>query len=54
MTGEPGSARLVTIHNLSWILALVDRLRTAVKAGTLATRRAELADVWCRDEKGLR
>jgi len=54
MTGEPGSARLVTIHNVSWILALVDRLRTAVEAGTLATLRAELAEVWCRDEKGLR
>ena len=31
-----------------------DRLRTAVEAGTLATLRAELAEVWCRDEKGLR
>jgi len=54
MTGEPGSARLVTIHNVSWILALVQRLRTAVEAGTLATLRTELAEVWCRDEKGPR
>src|SRR5438105_10824771 len=52
--GEPAGARLVTIHNVSWILALVDRLRTAVGDGTLATLRAELADVWCRDEKGSR
>ena len=54
MTGEPGSARLVTIHNLSWVLRLVDRLRSAVESGTLTTVRAELADVWCRDEKGPR
>ncbi|MBV8388080.1 MAG: tRNA guanosine(34) transglycosylase Tgt [Acidimicrobiia bacterium] len=51
MTGEPGSARLVTIHNLSWILGLVERMRSAVEAGTLATLRAELADTWCRGEE---
>ena len=54
MVGEPAAARLVTIHNVSWILALVDRLRTAVTAGRLATLRAELAEVWCQDEKGPR
>jgi queuine tRNA-ribosyltransferase len=54
MVGEPAGGRLVTIHNVSWILALVDRLRTAVSEGTLATLRAELADVWCRREKGPR
>jgi queuine/archaeosine tRNA-ribosyltransferase len=46
MVGEPGAARLVTIHNVSWILALVERLRSAVASGTLATLRAELAEVW--------
>ena len=54
MVGEPAAARLVTIHNVSWILGLVDRLRTAVTAGRLATLRAELAEVWCQDEKGPR
>ena len=54
VVGEPAAARLVTIHNLSWILALVERLRAAVATGTLATLRAELADVWCQDEKGPR
>jgi queuine tRNA-ribosyltransferase len=53
-TGEPGSARLVTIHNVSWTLALVQRLRTAVEEGTLTTLRAELAEVWCPGEKGSR
>ena len=46
MVGEPGAARLVTIHNVSWILALVERLRSAVASGTLTTLRAELAEVW--------
>jgi queuine tRNA-ribosyltransferase len=54
MMGEPGSARLVTIHNVSWLLGLVERLRSAVASGTLATVRAELDEVWCRDEKGPR
>jgi len=54
MTGEPGSARLVTIHNVSWVFGLVDRLRSAVADGTLATLRAELDEVWCRDAKGSR
>ena len=54
MVGDPAAARLVTMHNLSWILALVDRLRCAVEAGTMATVRGELADVWCRAEKGSR
>jgi queuine tRNA-ribosyltransferase len=45
---EPAGARLVTIHNVSWILALVERIRRAVAEGTLATLRAELAATWAR------
>ncbi|MBV8159538.1 MAG: tRNA guanosine(34) transglycosylase Tgt [Acidimicrobiia bacterium] len=54
MVGDPGAARLVTLHNVSWTLALVDRLRCAVVAGTTATLRAEVADIWCHDGKGPR
>jgi len=54
MVGEPAAARLVTIHNVSWILALVERLRAAVTTGSLTTLRAELADVWRQGEKGPR
>jgi queuine tRNA-ribosyltransferase len=54
MVGEPAAGRLVTIHNVSWILGLVERLRAAVAGGTLATLRADLADVWCQGEKGPR
>jgi queuine tRNA-ribosyltransferase len=54
MVDEPTGARLVTIHNVSWILALVDRMRRAVADGTLARLRAELADTWDRSERGSR
>jgi queuine tRNA-ribosyltransferase len=54
LVGDPGGARLVTMHNLSWILAMVERLRTAVEGGTLATLRQEVAEVWCREQKGSR
>jgi queuine tRNA-ribosyltransferase len=43
---EPTAARLVTIHNLAWTLALVDRARDAVSGGTLGALRAEVAAVW--------
>jgi len=46
LVGEPGAARLLTIHNLAWTFALVARLREAVAAGTLARVRAELAATW--------
>jgi queuine tRNA-ribosyltransferase len=46
MVGEPGAARLLTIHNLTWLFALVGRLRQAVATGTLAAVRAELAATW--------
>ena len=45
-TADPGAARLLTLHNLSWTLALVARARAAVVAGELAALRAEVADAW--------
>jgi queuine tRNA-ribosyltransferase len=44
--GEPTAARLVTIHNVSWTLALVARARVAIVAGTLAALQAEVAAAW--------
>ena len=32
--GEPTASRLVSIHNLAWTLALMDRMRAAITAGT--------------------
>jgi queuine tRNA-ribosyltransferase len=44
--GEASARRLVTMHNLAWTLALVGRIRAAIRAGTLTGLRAELADQW--------
>jgi queuine tRNA-ribosyltransferase len=44
--GDPGAARLLTIHNLHWLLGLVRRVRDAVAAGRLAAVRSEIAAVW--------
>jgi queuine tRNA-ribosyltransferase len=36
-TDEPTGPRLLTVHNLAWLLALVHRAGEAVRAGTLAS-----------------
>ena len=46
VVGEASARRLITMHNLAWILALVARIRAAVRAGTLTALRAELANRW--------
>jgi queuine tRNA-ribosyltransferase len=44
--GEPTAPRLLTVHNLAWTFALVDRMRVAVRAGTFAALRSEILAVW--------
>ena len=44
--GEPAAASLCTVHNLTWMLTLVGRIRSAIAAGTLDALRAEVASVW--------
>jgi queuine tRNA-ribosyltransferase len=44
--GEPTASRLVSIHNVSWTLQLMARMRRAIAAGTFATLRREVLDVW--------
>ncbi len=46
MVDEPTAARLLTIHNLAWTLALMDQIRAAVIAGSLDQLRAQIAAVW--------
>jgi queuine tRNA-ribosyltransferase len=46
MVDEPVAARLATIHNLAWILALMERIRSAIEQGTLDALRAEVAGIW--------
>ena len=43
---EPTAPRLLTLHNVAWTLAFVDRVRTAIVGGTLDALRAEVAAVW--------
>ena len=43
---EPTAPRLLTLHNVAWTFALVDRIRAAIAAGTLDGLRAEVAAVW--------
>lgn len=45
-TDEPTGPRLITLHNVTWTLALVDRIRDAVAEGRLDALRAEIAAVW--------
>ncbi len=44
--GEPTAARLLTLHNLAWLLDLVDGVRAAIVAGTLDELRIAVGAVW--------
>jgi queuine tRNA-ribosyltransferase len=43
---EPTAPRLLTLHNVHWILRLVARTRDAITAGGLDRLRAEVAATW--------
>ena len=44
--GEPTGGRLLSIHNLHWLLGLVERTREAIRSGTLSALREEVAAIW--------
>ena len=44
--GEPTAARLVSIHNISWTLQLMARMRAAIEDGTFSALRQEVLAVW--------
>jgi queuine tRNA-ribosyltransferase len=46
LTDEPTAPRLLTLHNVTWTFALVDRVREAIVEGTLDALRAEVAAAW--------
>lgn len=46
--GEPAGSRLVSLHNLAWLSALVERARVAITDGSLPTLVAEVSAVWAR------
>ncbi|MGH9244449.1 MAG: tRNA guanosine(34) transglycosylase Tgt [Acidimicrobiales bacterium] len=43
---EATAARLLTIHNVAWLLGLVDRVRAAIRGGTLDELRAWVHATW--------
>jgi queuine tRNA-ribosyltransferase len=43
---EPSAARLVSLHNVAWTVQLMDRTRSAIIDGTLATLRQDVLNVW--------
>jgi queuine tRNA-ribosyltransferase len=44
--GEPTASRLVSVHNVAWTLALMDRIRSAIMAGTFEEFRRQILAVW--------
>jgi len=50
---EPVAATLCTVHNLTWMLTFVGRIRSAIAAGTLDRLRIETSEVWGDSGPGL-
>ena len=46
MVAEPGVARLLTIHNLAWVFALMARARRAIAEQAFSTLRREVVRGW--------
>lgn len=44
--GEPTASRLLSIHNVSWTLQLMERMRQAITAGSFDSLRREVLEVW--------
>jgi queuine tRNA-ribosyltransferase len=44
--GEPTALRLVSLHNISWTLQLMDRMGAAIAEGTFGALRQDVLDVW--------
>ena len=46
MVGEPTAGRLLSIHNLRWLLRFVERITDAIGTGDLDRLRTEVAEAW--------
>jgi len=44
--GEPTASRLVSLHNISWTLQLMTRMRQAIAAGTFDDLRQQVVAIW--------
>ena len=45
-TKEPTAARILTLHNVAWLLRFMDDMAEAIRAGTFADFRAGVHEVW--------
>lgn len=45
---EPSAARLLTLHNVAWLLALMEAVQEAIASGTLDQLRQRVAQAWAR------
>jgi len=52
VVGEPTAGRLISIHNLMWLQALMSRIGRAVSEGTLDALRADVAACWSPGSDG--
>ena len=46
MVKEPTAARILTLHNLAWLLRLMEQARQAIADGSLAQLRQKIAQTW--------
>ena len=44
--GEPTAARLVSVHNISWTLQLMESIRASIVDGTFDGLKSRILDVW--------
>lgn len=44
--GEPTASRLVSLHNVSWTISLMERMRHSIIDGTFPSLRAQILAVW--------
>jgi len=44
--GEPSGSRLVSLHNVSWTLQLMESMRRAIQSGTFDSFRRQVLAVW--------
>lgn len=45
-TKEPTAPRIITLHNVGWMLRFMDRMADAIRSGTFADFRAGVHEVW--------
>ena len=45
-TDEPTGRRLLTLHNVGWLLRFVDRMRTSIESGRFEAFRASVRTTW--------